>query len=127
MEVLMSEHGASSVAARRVAHTEFKATAGAEIDRLAELVRDVDLTLRVPWSRGWRLKNLLRHVGMVHRWATRLVVTEARGYRRMCDTNDWPADPTAEKAADWLLAGRDPLLDALTSADPDQVMGLGRR
>lgn len=103
-------------------HSRFTAMTGAEIDQLAELVRGADLTVRVPWSRGWRLKNLVRHVGIVHRWATRLIVTEARGYRRMRDTDDWPGKPTADEAADWLLAERHPLLDALTSADPDKAM-----
>jgi len=96
--------------------------AGREIDRLVELVREADLNQRVPWSRTWRLGNLVHHVGAVHRWATDLVRTDARRYRPIRDTDDWPPDPTAPAVAVWLIAGREPLLSALESADPDHKM-----
>jgi uncharacterized protein (TIGR03083 family) len=94
--------------------------AGAEVGTLADLVRDADLSTRIPWSRTWRLGDLVHHVGGVHRWAAALVREEARGYRPIRDTDDWPSDPTSARAARWLLAGRDGLVDVLRERDPDE-------
>jgi uncharacterized protein (TIGR03083 family) len=106
----------------RFSHLQFCDMAGREIDALVQLVRGADLAERVPWSRRWRLEDLVHHVGAVHRWVTDLVVTDARRYRPIRDTDDWRPDTTPAKAARWLAAGRDPLLAAMAAADPNRKM-----
>ncbi|MQA79079.1 MAG: maleylpyruvate isomerase family mycothiol-dependent enzyme [Streptosporangiales bacterium] len=72
---------------------------------------------------GWRLRDLLRHVGGVHRWAThyvahgrdtRLPKEEDQPLRRT-----WPADDgDAGALVRWFRDGVDTLTDTLAAADP---------
>ena len=117
-----SKKAAASRPPVRFSHLGFCEVAAAEIGALADLVREADLGARIPWSRTWRLADLVHHVGAVHRWAAGLVRTDARRYRPVRDTDDWPARPTRARAARWLLDGRDPLVDVLAESDPDHPM-----
>ncbi|QBR05060.1 hypothetical protein D7Y56_03435 [Streptomyces sp. S501] len=58
---------------------------GAEGLALASAARDAGPEALVPTCPGWRVRDLIRHTGMVHRWATGMVVDEPhlpRGGRR---------------------------------------------
>ncbi|MGI5037925.1 maleylpyruvate isomerase N-terminal domain-containing protein [Streptomyces sp. JAC128] len=39
----------------------------------------------MPTCPGWRVRDLIRHTGMVHRWATGMVVDESRTCREAAD------------------------------------------
>ena len=112
----------SSAALPRAAlsHGDCCARLDGEVEAFAALIRDGDLAVRVPWSRTWRLANLVHHVGAIHRWATNIVAVDARRYLPVRDTDDW-SDEFIDTGADrWLRAGGDRLLSVLQDADPDR-------
>lgn len=85
-----------------------------DIDRLAAVIADSDLTLAVPHCPGWDLHRLAVHVGNVHRWATQAAHLAAPPPSR-------PADPdTGVELGGWLRSGGDALIDVLQSLDPLQ-------
>ena len=73
---------------------------------------------RVPTCPGWQVRDLLRHIGGVHRWATSFVRD------RRSDPNDPPqASFFAEPPSDgdlgaWFRDGHAGLIAALRAADP---------
>ena len=60
---------------------------------------------------GWTVRDLVGHLGGVHRWAT-VAIREQRG-----DHDAEPAPSTPAELTEWFAAGADDLLDAL-SGDP---------
>ena len=73
----------------------------------------------VPTCPGWVERDLIRHVGGVHRWATRFVA-EARtepGSQTLEEVaGGWPGD---QELGDWFEAGYLGLVAALEAAPPD--------
>jgi uncharacterized protein (TIGR03083 family) len=73
----------------------------------------------VPPCPGWDVRALARHLGGVHRWATRYVA-EARTSAIDADLDEivgrWPDD---NDLAAWFVDGHRALLDALTNAPED--------
>lgn len=113
--------GAGTVQAA-FSHYHYGELAGREITRFAELVAGADLSAGVPSCPRWKLRDLVHHTGAIHRWATSLVEDRATKRRRIADTDDWPPRASSMVASEWLLAGREPLLAALASAEPDTKM-----
>jgi len=78
-----------------------------------------DLDTPIPTCLDWRMRDLVRHVGGVHRWAAGYV-----GDRRTkawdVDLDDivgtWPAD---RDLIDWFREGHTRLVETLASAPPD--------
>lgn len=103
----------------RFSHLELCSKTSEETDQLAELVADADLAAKVPWSRVWRLEELVHHVGAIHRWAAEVVATDARRYRPIRETDDWRPGRPADDIARWLRTGRDRLVSVLAAADPE--------
>jgi uncharacterized protein (TIGR03083 family) len=67
----------------------------------------------VPWVPAWRVRDLVGHLGAVHRWATAIV---------RAGTTDRPAappQPPDDGLLDWYAAGLGDLLHALRSTPPD--------
>lgn len=66
---------------------------------------------------GWRMRELLRHLGHVHRWARRYLVEGAREMlpedAEVTMVSTGPADP---QLADWVVAGGRQLAAALREA-----------
>jgi uncharacterized protein (TIGR03083 family) len=91
-----------------VAHTR----AGIAAVRLVPA--DADLDAPVPTCPGWSLRDLVVHVGNVHRWVTGAIV---EGH-----PNTAEVDAPSGRAAllDWYDEGSGRLLDVLTGADPEQ-------
>jgi uncharacterized protein (TIGR03083 family) len=97
-------------------HTAAVAEQGALLAAAAE---GTDPGAAVPTCPEWTLRDLVRHTGGVHRWATAFVV-EGR-------TEPWPADleevaggwPTDSGLTEWFRAGLAGLVAALAGADPD--------
>jgi uncharacterized protein (TIGR03083 family) len=88
-------------------------------ERLAEIASSTDLATNVPTCPDWLLRDLVRHVGGVHRWATGFVLGEGvqppdGDLERF--VGGWP--PDADLAA-WFGAGHRGLVDALVSAPAD--------
>ena len=54
-------------------HGEYCKALFREIDRLAALLSDADLTTPVPSCPGWDLAELARHVGVTERWVTAMI------------------------------------------------------
>ncbi|MFC9943403.1 maleylpyruvate isomerase family mycothiol-dependent enzyme [Streptomyces pratensis] len=89
--------------------------------RLAELVEDADLTLRVPGCPDWNLRELAVHVGGAHRWAGEIVRTRAAEdipEDQVPDTGGPSGDDPAA-LAEWLAAGAAATAGALREAGPD--------
>ena len=89
-------------------------------DHLAHLRTDVDAILRVldrgsldaPVTAcpGWSVRELVEHLGAVHRWATEIVQTGAPQQEQ----------PYADKdLTSWFAEGAEQLLGTLGAADPD--------
>ncbi|MEV0224086.1 maleylpyruvate isomerase family mycothiol-dependent enzyme [Streptomyces sp. NPDC050704] len=96
---------------------------------IAELVRTLDregrllagaaaeagVDAKVPTCPGWQVRDLLRHTGMVHRWATAFV---AEGHTSYHPDGGLPELDGAELLA-WFREGHRRLVDTLASAPPD--------
>src|SRR5215469_8148559 len=75
----------------------------------------------VPSCPEWVVRDLVRHQGGVHRWATDIVARPR--------TEDWDVDldevvpswPSDAELIDWFGDGVDRLVSALSAADPDLV------
>ena len=84
---------------------------------LAEAARVAGLAAPVPTCPGWDVRELVRHTGAVHRWATAF----ARGR-----TEPWEVDlvevvgawPDDEKLLAWFRDGHRVLVESLQAADP---------
>jgi uncharacterized protein (TIGR03083 family) len=91
-------------------------------ERLAEAAAAAGLDADVPTCPGWQVRDLLRHVGDVHRWARAHV---AEGRLRRIGKDELPAVagplPADEVLLDWYRLGHARLVETLASADPDLV------
>jgi uncharacterized protein (TIGR03083 family) len=110
-------------------HLRYCDAAEAEIARFVEVAGEADLATPLPTCPGWTAADLLRHLGSVYRWMTRVVLT--RPSERI-PLDAVPLDVPAEEGAylDWLVAGATPLMTALRAADGDEPIwthGPGRR
>ena len=92
-----------------------------EGERFGVVVREVeaglttapDLCAPVPWAPAWTIRDLVGHLGAVHRWATAIV---------RAGTTDRPAPPPQppdDGLLDWYAAGLTDLLHALRDTPPD--------
>jgi len=87
---------------------------------LAEAAGRAGLDADVPSCPGWKVRNLLRHTGGVHRWATSIVdgaLTDRPDFAND-DTDDsaWPADASL---LSWFVEGHAALVAALRAAPDD--------
>jgi uncharacterized protein (TIGR03083 family) len=76
----------------------------------------------VPSCPGWQVRDLLRHTGYVHRWATEYVVGRHLTYREEPSEEELlestgPGDDAS--LPDWFREGHARLVSALEQADPD--------
>jgi uncharacterized protein (TIGR03083 family) len=87
--------------------------------RMTAAARSMPADAPVPTCPEWVTRDLIRHQGGIHRWATSFVA-EARaepGQEPLEElVGGWPAD---EQLADWFEAGYLALVSALESAPPD--------
>ncbi len=74
---------------------------------------------RVPSCPDWRVRNLLSHIGYVHRWAAAYVVgQQTEMMPEQPEAAQLAAGPPDRELRDWYLSGLDALAGALASADP---------
>ncbi|MEV4680651.1 maleylpyruvate isomerase family mycothiol-dependent enzyme [Streptomyces kurssanovii] len=69
----------------------------------------------VPTCPAWQVRHLLRHTGMVHRWATVFVAEGCTEYRPDAGEPDLDGDELLE----WFREGHGLLVGALSEAPPD--------
>ncbi|MGY1703036.1 maleylpyruvate isomerase family mycothiol-dependent enzyme [Geodermatophilus sp. SYSU D00697] len=92
-----------------------------EGERFGLLAREVDAGLTaapgldspVPWVPAWTVRDLVGHLGAVHRWATAIV--RAGSTERPAA----PPQPPDEDLLDWYAAGHADLVHALRTTPPD--------
>ncbi|WP_433255197.1 maleylpyruvate isomerase family mycothiol-dependent enzyme [Streptosporangium sp. CA-135522] len=102
-------------------HAEHAEAAGREVARMAQTLRDADMSTPVRTCPGWDLAKLTAHTGRVHRWAAAMVrdLAEQR-YDRGKTEAGLPADVGGY--AGWLAEGAAILSQALLSRAPDAPM-----
>ncbi|MDT9684069.1 maleylpyruvate isomerase family mycothiol-dependent enzyme [Streptomyces sp. TRM76323] len=83
---------------------------------LADAAERAGLDAEVRTCPGWEVRHLLRHTGMVHRWATAFVAEGHTSYRPADGEPDLDGTPLL----DWYREGHDRLVTALTGA-PDTL------
>ncbi|MEV0479239.1 maleylpyruvate isomerase family mycothiol-dependent enzyme [Streptomyces sp. NPDC050508] len=82
---------------------------------LASAAEAAGVEATVPTCPQWQVRDLLRHTGMVHRWATAYV---AEGYTAHHPDGGLPDLDGAELVA-WFREGHRALVDTLAAAPPD--------
>jgi uncharacterized protein (TIGR03083 family) len=98
-------------------HEEYCDRISAEITRMASVTEGAAPTSPVRGCPGWDLAKLVKHTGIVHRWATAIVATRATAplAGNSLDVG-LPADPAQYPR--WLAAGAAPLVTELRDAGP---------
>lgn len=98
----------------RLETDEFIPTLRREGLLLAAAAERAGLDAPVPPCPDWRVRDLLRHTGAVHRWATAYVTDGRTTYAERDETA-----PEDGKLVDWYRQLHSGLTDALTAAPPD--------
>jgi len=84
---------------------------------LAAAAASAGLNASVPTCTGWLVRDLVQHVGQIHRWAMSYVVS---GRTTPPNENDSPADPPADdELLAWFGDGHAALVAALRDAPDD--------
>jgi uncharacterized protein (TIGR03083 family) len=89
-----------------------------EGELLAAAAERADLDSPIPTCPAWRMRDLVRHMGDVHRWAAAHIADRRLMPIRKVDevAGPLPADPDL---LDWFREGHSRVLDTLESAEPD--------
>ncbi|POX49274.1 maleylpyruvate isomerase family mycothiol-dependent enzyme [Streptomyces sp. Ru72] len=82
---------------------------------LSEAAEEAGTKAKVPTCPGWQVRDLLRHTGMVHRWAAAFV---AEGHTSYHPDGGLPDLDGTELTA-WFREGHRYLVDTLSTAAPD--------
>jgi uncharacterized protein (TIGR03083 family) len=93
----------------------------ADGERFGGLASEIDagrtaapgLDAPVPWVPAWTVRDLVGHLGAVHRWATAIVRAGAT------ERPAAPPQPPDDGLLDWYAAGHGHLVDALRTTPPD--------
>ncbi|WP_210586276.1 maleylpyruvate isomerase family mycothiol-dependent enzyme [Streptomyces sp. GESEQ-35] len=94
---------------------EFVGTVDREGRLLAAAAEEAGTDAKVPTCPDWQVRDLLRHTGMVHRWAAAFV---AEGHTSYHPDGGLP-DLDGTDLVAWFREGHRNLVDTLTSAAPD--------
>ncbi|OAH09736.1 maleylpyruvate isomerase family mycothiol-dependent enzyme [Streptomyces jeddahensis] len=87
----------------------------AEGELLAVAAEEAGPDAKVPTCPGWEVRDLLRHTGMVHRWATAFV---AEGHTSYQPDGGLP-DLDGDELLAWFRVGHRALVETLSTAPPD--------
>ncbi|QES40142.1 hypothetical protein DEJ49_03355 [Streptomyces venezuelae] len=82
---------------------------------LARAAAEAGTDAKVPTCPDWQVRDLLRHVGMVHRWAAAFLAEGRTSYRLGGELPDLDGDPLVA----WFREGHAALVATLESAPPD--------
>jgi uncharacterized protein (TIGR03083 family) len=86
---------------------------------LASAATAAGLDASVPTCPAWKVRDLLRHLGGVQRWATQIVAvphTEPWNVGLRQVVGEWPPD---DELVDWFGEGAETLAETIATADPD--------
>jgi len=98
---------------------EYVATLERQGLMLANAAHNAGLDVVVPTCPGWRMRDLIRHIGYVHRWATGYVAGQlTEMVPELTEAEQLAAGPADDKLTDWYTAGLTALADSLADADP---------
>jgi uncharacterized protein (TIGR03083 family) len=86
--------------------------------RFADVAGDADLDAPIPTCPGWTVRDLVWHLGEVHRWAGTHVAERRHERVRFPDGVSGPK-PADDDLVAWYREGHAWLLATLRSADPD--------
>jgi len=86
--------------------------------RLADVLDGVPLDVHVPTCPSWVVRDLVVHVGGIHRWAAR-IVSERRTERAFMNLDDHGGPPEDNKLYAWFDEGVALLINALADAPED--------
>jgi uncharacterized protein (TIGR03083 family) len=89
-----------------------------EGELVAQVAEATELSSPVPSCPEWTLRDLVRHTGQVHRWAT-AHVRDARSDPVVDEHEAWGTMPADAALVDWFREGHAGLVDALRSAPVD--------
>ncbi len=99
---------------------EHVAALGREGRLLAEVAARTDLGAPIPTCPAWRMRDLVRHIGGVHRWAATYVAGSRTQPMSEEEEAKVMAPPDDDHAlVDWFRAGHARLLHELETAAPD--------
>src|SRR5258708_39429456 len=96
--------------------SEYLAAITTESGALADAAAVASFDAPVLSCPGWTMIDLVVHAGLVQRWATDIVATNAQERPRFGDP---PKLATPAALADWFRQGPAALVAALQAADPD--------
>jgi uncharacterized protein (TIGR03083 family) len=96
---------------------EHLAALTAEGELLAAAAGRVDHAAPVPGCPAWAVGDVVRHTGLVHRWAAAAVRDRSRDAARYPD--DDGSGLSGASLVEWFRAGHDALVRTLAAADPD--------
>ena len=86
---------------------------------LAAAAEQAGLHASVPSCPGWQVRDLLSHLGYVHRWAASYVIEQRQDEaEQLSEAEQLAAGPADTELIAWFQAGHAALVSALTSADP---------
>ncbi|MEV5633359.1 maleylpyruvate isomerase family mycothiol-dependent enzyme [Micromonospora tulbaghiae] len=85
--------------------------------RLAAAAGRAGLDAHVPTCPGWQVRDLLHHVGGVHRWAMAHVITGRRQPYSTREEAEFFAVVDDDELLDWFREGHRALVDTLAAAD----------
>jgi uncharacterized protein (TIGR03083 family) len=94
----------------------------AEGGLLAEAAERAGLASAVPPCPPWQVRDLLRHQGYVHRWATAYVSVPIRAEApELTEAEQLAAGAADDRLLDWFRDGHGALIQALRAADPGVI------
>ncbi|MFE0172817.1 maleylpyruvate isomerase family mycothiol-dependent enzyme [Streptomyces sp. NPDC059002] len=82
---------------------------------LARAAEEAGPDAKVPTCPEWEVRDLLRHTGMVHRWAAAFITERRSSYRLSGELPDLDGDALVG----WFREGHAALVETLTTAPPD--------
>src|SRR4029078_8970459 len=94
----------------------YVAVIGPETSLFAATADEAGLDADVPTTPGWKVSDLVLHMGGGHRWTTAAVANRATKLSQVPGDFLGPL-PEPSDATDWLRRGADALCDALEHAD----------
>jgi uncharacterized protein (TIGR03083 family) len=97
-------------------NSEYLAAITAESNALADAAAVTSFDAPVLSCPGWTMIDLVVHAGLVQRWATEVVATNAQERPAFGEA---PRFSGSEELADWFREGSAGLVAALVAADPD--------
>lgn len=96
---------------------EYLAAIAAEGSLMAETAEEAGLDADVPTCPDWAVRDVVRHTGEVHRWATAVLRLQLTNLGHVPEDFLGPLPDDAE-ALGWFRSGLADLVDALRTADP---------